>query len=92
MKKDSLLKHSILIVLSLIWLSPIYLLIVNAFANVETWESNFDWSIKGWNPVENFQQAWTVADLAPGLKSNFSFMEFWVQGFQYSSHPLLPFQ
>jgi len=71
MKKDSLLKHSVLIVLSLIWLSPIYLLIVNAFANVETWESNFDWSIKGWNPVENFQQAWTVADLAPGLKSNF---------------------
>jgi multiple sugar transport system permease protein len=71
MKKDSLLKHSILIILSLIWLSPIYLLIVNAFANVDTWESNFDWSIKGWEPIQNFQQAWTVADLSPGLKSNF---------------------
>jgi multiple sugar transport system permease protein len=71
MRKNSLTKHSVLVMLSLLWLSPIYLLIVNAFANVETWESNFDWSLKGWDPIANFKLAWTVAELFPGLKSNF---------------------
>jgi multiple sugar transport system permease protein len=70
MKTAKFARHIVLIVLSLIWLSPIYLLINNAMANTKNYMDNFDWKFKGFEPAANFKAAWAAADLTPGLISN----------------------
>lgn len=63
-------RHIFLSVFAVIWLSPIYLMFVNAFADTKDYVANFDWAFKGFEPVENFKAAWDAADLTPGLISN----------------------
>lgn len=63
-------RHIFLSVLSVIWLSPIYLMVVNAVADTDGYLDNFDWAFKGFEPVANFRAAWEAADLTPGLISN----------------------
>lgn len=63
-------RHTILIILAIIWMAPVYLLLVNAFSDVEKYNANFSWVPKGFTPIENFRAAWQVADLAPGIISN----------------------
>jgi multiple sugar transport system permease protein len=70
-KKDSIFRHSLLAVLSLGWLFPLYLLILNSFADLKRWDADFDWRYKGWKPLENLKLGWEAATLTPGLKSNF---------------------
>ncbi len=63
-------RHSVLIFLSIIWMLPVYLLLVNAFSDVAKYNATFSWVPKGFTPIQNFQAAWKVADLTPGLISN----------------------
>lgn len=70
MKQNNLLRHIVLIVLASAWIFPLYLLIINAFADLEKWTAVFDWEFKGWKPTENLKLAWEAATLTPGLKSN----------------------
>lgn len=70
MKRNSVGRHILLIFLALGWVIPLYLLVLNAFADLKRWKGIFDWSFKGWNPIENFKLAWEAATLSPGLKSN----------------------
>ena len=71
MKRDSLLRHATLILLSFLWLFPLYLLILNAFADLKRWNADFDWVYKGFKPLENLKAGWAAASMTPGLKSNF---------------------
>jgi multiple sugar transport system permease protein len=64
------LRHFILIIFSLIWLSPIYLLLVNAVADTKKYDNNFNWNFKGFHPLANIKAGWAAADLTPGLISN----------------------
>jgi len=70
LKKDTWRRHTFLVLLSLGWLFPLYLLVLNAFANLDRWDADFDWRFKGWEPMENIKIAWEAATLTPGLKSN----------------------
>lgn len=70
MKTAKLGRHLFLSILAAIWLSPIYLLIVNSFANTKAYESNFGWGLKGFQPIPNLKAAWAAAELTPGLISN----------------------
>jgi multiple sugar transport system permease protein len=69
-KKNEAGRHFILILLSLIWLIPLYLLLVNAFSNVKQFNNNFSWLLKGFDPINNIKAAFKVADLTPGIVSN----------------------
>lgn len=64
------IRHTILILLAIVWMAPVYLLLVNAFSDVEKYNANFSWAPKGFTPIQNFQAAWQVADLTPGIISN----------------------
>lgn len=70
MKSGKSGRYIFLTIFSIIWLSPIYLLIINSLANTENYMDNFDWSYKGFEPIANFKTAWSVAELTPGLISN----------------------
>ena len=70
MKTNTFLRHTILVALSLGWLFPLYLLVINAFADLKRWDADFDWRFKGWKPMENLKLGWEAATLTPGLKSN----------------------
>lgn len=70
MTSNRVLRHCLLIIFSIIWLSPIYLLLVNAVADTRTYVDDFNWSFKGFKLQENMQAGWAAADLTPGLISN----------------------
>lgn len=65
------LRYVVLGVLSLIWLAPIYLLLVNAIRPVADYDGTKIWTPSGHFALfENMAQAWTQANLAPSIGSS----------------------
>lgn len=61
------LKYTLLTLVSVIWLTPVYLLIVNAITPVSAYEGAAAWWPQGFGIFENLAVAWERADLGAGL-------------------------
>ncbi len=65
-------RRAVLIVLGLIWLVPIYLLLVNAFRPAQSYSGEDVWRPSGsFGLLHNFVRAWHAADLGPSIGSTF---------------------
>lgn len=61
------LRNSVLVLLALVWLIPVYLLVVNAMTPVAEYGGNPTWWPSGFGFVGNLQTAWTSAELGLGF-------------------------
>jgi multiple sugar transport system permease protein len=62
-----LLRNSVLGLLALLWLVPVYLLVVNAVTPVADYSGSPSWWPGGFGLLGNLQKAWTTADLGLGI-------------------------
>ena len=63
----SKVKTAILVVLGLIWLAPVYLLVVNASKSVDGYDAKTVWKPAGFALFTNFGDAWSKAALGDTL-------------------------
>ncbi|MGW6197332.1 carbohydrate ABC transporter permease [Kribbella sp. NPDC055110] len=63
----SKVKTGVLVVLGLIWLAPVYLLVVNASKSVDGYDAKTVWKLAGFSLFANFGDAWSKAALGDTL-------------------------
>lgn len=64
------LRNGLLIVLALIWLTPTYLLVVNAVTPAADYDGSPDWVPTGFGLIGNLREAWASADLGLGIMNS----------------------
>ena len=60
-----------LVLLSVIWLVPSYLIIVNAFTAADEYDGNAQWLITSWSFVDNVSTAFANASVGIGMLNSF---------------------
>jgi multiple sugar transport system permease protein len=65
--KNNILRNGFLIVLAVVWLIPVYLLVVNATTPAAEYSGSPTWLPDGIDLLGNLRQAWTSAGLGLGL-------------------------
>lgn len=66
----SVFKYTTLSLISLVWLLPVYLLLVNAITPASSYEGTAAWVPEGFGIFENISAAWEHADLGASLLSS----------------------
>lgn len=64
------LRHALLALLGLVWLAPVYLLLLNSAATPEGFRSDAPWIPGGFNLFGNVAEAWQAADLGASVVSS----------------------
>ena len=68
----SRVKTAFLMVLGLIWLAPVYLLVVNASKSVDGYDAKTVWKPAGFSLFSNFGDAWSKAALGDACGAEWS--------------------
>lgn len=70
MRIGGVVRRAVLVVLGLLWLAPVYLLLVNAIRPAGDYTGSAVWTPSaGFGLLDNFATAWTNADLGPSIGS-----------------------